>query len=104
MDKKNLEELCSNAIVPQKEGIIILYKNSGELFEHGKIPFEIRKHITKENFLSQNYKERENYFSYGQYEVITVQGSNNASIVCKIVPEYSLQIQIIGTAEIILRQ
>lgn len=98
MDKKNLEELCSNAIVPQKEGIIILDKNSAELFEHGKIPFEIRKHITKENFLSQNYKERENYFSYGQYEVITVQGSNNASIVCKIVPEYSLQMQIIDFA------
>lgn len=98
VDKKNLEELCSNAIVPQKEGIIILDKNSGELFEHGKIPFEIRKHITKENFLSQNYKERENYFSYGQYEVITVQGSNNASIVCKIVPKYSLQMQIIDFA------
>lgn len=98
VDKKNLEELCSNAIVPQKEGIIILDKNSGELFEHGKIPSEIRKHITKENFLSQNYKERENYFSYGQYEVITVQGSNNASIVCKIVPKYSLQMQIIDFA------
>jgi len=63
VDKKNLEELCSNAIVPQKEGIIILDKNSGELFEHGKIPFEIRKHITKENFLSQNYKERERILS-----------------------------------------
>lgn len=98
VDKKNLEELCSNAIVPQKEGIIILDKNSGELFEHGKIPSEIRKHITKENFLSQNYKERENYFSYGQYEVITVQGTNNASIVCKIVPKYSLQMQIIDFA------
>lgn len=93
VEKKSFEELCSNFLVTKDEGLIVLDKNGGELFEIGAIPEEFKKYILKEDFLEKNYKERENHFTYGKYEVICKQSSRNSSIICKVVPNYNMQMQ-----------
>lgn len=37
VEKKSFDELCSNGILAENEGLIILDKNSGQLYETGKI-------------------------------------------------------------------
>lgn len=98
VEKKSFEDLCSNILVKKDEGVIVLDKNGGELFEFGTIPEDFKKHILKEEFLEKNYKERENHFTYGKYEVICKQSSRNSSIICKVVPNYNVQMQFIDFA------
>lgn len=98
VEKKSFEELCSNIPVNKDEGVIVLDKNGGELFEIGSIPKDFKKHILKDDFLKKNYKERENHFNYGKYEVVCKQSSRNSSIICKVVPNYNMQMRFIDFA------
>lgn len=82
----------------KNEGLIILDKNSGQLYEKGTIPDNVLEYIQKESFLKEDYKERPKHFSYGDSEIITLQGAGNSSIMCKVVPKYSMQMQIMDFA------
>lgn len=98
VEKKSFDELCSNGILSKNEGLIILDKNSGQLYEKGTIPDNVLEYIQKESFLKEDYKERPKHFSYGDSEIITLQGAGNSSIMCKVVPKYSMQMQIMDFA------
>lgn len=98
VEKKSLEELCSNVIASKNEGIIIFDKNGGELFESGKVPDNLRKFLARKEFLQENYRERDTHFSYGKHEIISAQSSRDSAIICKVVPEYSMQMQIMDFA------
>lgn len=98
VEKKSFDELCSNGILSKNEGLIILDKNSGQLYEKGTIPENVKEYIQKESFLKEDYKERPKHFSYEDSEIITLQGAGNSSIMCKVVPKYSMQMQIMDFA------
>lgn len=93
VEKKSFENLYTNIPVSNEEGIIVLDKNGGSLFEIGNVPAGFREQILTEEFLQKNYRERDEHFTYGKYEVICKQASRNSSIICKIEPNYSMQMQ-----------
>lgn len=93
VEKKSFEELYSNIPVSAEEGIIVLDKNGGQLFEMGKIPKDFKTKIMTEEFLKKDYREREEHFTYGEYEIICKQASRDSSILCKIEPNYSMQME-----------
>lgn len=94
VDQKRFQELCQNAVKNNQEAVLILDKNGGELTRTGKIDPKVEEYLKSEEFAKQNYKERPNHFTYGNYDIVCNQREMNASIVCKIVPRYTLQTQI----------
>lgn len=93
VEKKSFEELYSNIPVSAEEGIVVLDKNGGLLLEMGKIPKDFKTKILTEEFLKKDYREREEHFTYGEYEIICKQASRDSSILCKIEPNYSMQME-----------
>lgn len=98
VEKKSFEDLYSDIPIAEDEGIIVLDKNGGKLFEVGQVPAGLKRQLLTEEFLKKNYKERDNHFDYGKYEVICKQASRNSGIICKIEPSYNMQIQFIDIA------
>ena len=94
ISKERFNDLCVNVVQNEHEGVVILDKNGGELIRSGAVDEKVEEYLKSEEFIKQNYKKRKSHFSYGNYEVICNQMSENASIVCKIVPSYGLQMQI----------
>lgn len=88
-------DMCENIIQNEKEGVLILDQNGGELCRAGKVEKEIENYLKNEEFMKQDYRERKIHFTYGAYDVVCTQSDANASIVCKIVPRYSLQMQVL---------
>ena len=98
VSQEYFQNLCQNIVKNDKESVLILDKNGGELVKTGTIPEKLENYLMSEDFIQQNYKEREKHFTYGDYEVICTQTDKNSSIVCKVVPAYSLQMQILDIA------
>lgn len=96
-DQKQFMDLCENVIKSDKESVIVLDKN-GSLCSTGNLDSEVEEYLLSHEFVNQHYKERDNHFTYKDYEIICRQLSANSSIVCKIVPRYSLQMQILDIA------
>lgn len=95
--QEQFKDLCEN-VVKDGEGVIILDKNGGELSRVGKIDEDVETYLKSDIFMKKSYKDRENHFSYGNFDVVCNQISENASIVCKIVPRYRLQMQVFDVA------
>lgn len=89
------DTMCEKIIQDEKESVLILDKNGGELSRVGELDEEVETYLTSREFMNQNYKEREKHFTYKGYEVICNQSGENASIVCKIVPAYNRQMHIL---------
>lgn len=89
------ESLCENIRKSEKESVVILDKSGGILSQAGTLNEEFSTYLTGADFCGQNYREREAHFTFGDYEVIQNQLDKNAAIVCKIVPRYGLQMQIL---------
>lgn len=87
------QELAENIIQNDEEGVLILDRFGGELNQSGKIPQKVKEHLMQDEFIKQDYKLRETYFTYGDYNIVCKQKERNSSIVCKIVPRYNLQMQ-----------
>lgn len=87
-------EPCENIIRDEQGGVLVLDPNGGELSRAGVVEEEVEAFLKSEAFMQQDYREREKHFTYGDYEVVCSQLGANASIVCKIVPQYGLQMQI----------
>ena len=98
VSQEYFEDLCSNIVKNEKESVLILDKTGGELIKTGSIPEKLEEYLKSDEFIQQNYKEREKHFTYGDHEVICTQTDKNSSIVCKIVPAYGLQMQILDIA------
>lgn len=90
--------LCENIVKNDRESVLILDKSGSELIRVGSLDPKVEEYLQSEEFINQNYRTRETHFVSGDYEVICTQKEKNASIVCKIVPRYGLQMQILDIA------
>lgn len=86
-------EMCENIIQNEKEGVLILDQNGGELCRSGWVDEKMEAYLKSEEFMKQDYRKRKAHFTYEAYDVICTQSEANTSIVCKIVPRYGLQMQ-----------
>lgn len=98
VSQEYFQNLCQNIVKNEKESLLILDKNGGELVRAGTLAEKVENYLESEEFVRQNYKERKKHFTYGDYEIICTQTEKNASIVCKIVPAYGMQMQILDIA------
>lgn len=98
VSQEYFRNLCKSIVKGDDESVLILDPNGGELVKMGDVPASLEEELTGESFIGQNYKERETHFTRGDYEVICTQLEKNSSVVCKIVPRYSLQTQILDIA------
>lgn len=92
------QSLCESIRKNDRESVVILDKSGCILSQAGTVNQELEAYLTSGDFAGQNYRERESHFTFGDYEVIQNQLDKNASIVCKIVPRYGLQMQILDIA------
>ena len=91
--KEILEDLGNNIVRGNKEGVLILDKYGGELSRSGFVLDEIAEYLESDVFVMQEYNKRDLNFTYGDYNIVCYQKEKNSSIVCKIVPQYSMQMQ-----------
>ncbi|NCC45121.1 MAG: HAMP domain-containing protein, partial [Clostridia bacterium] len=86
--------MCENVIQGKQESVLILDKNGGELCRAGNLDEKVEEYLKHDEFLKQDYNKRKTHFTYGDYDIICEQTDKNTSVVCKIVPKYGLQMQI----------
>ena len=98
VSQEYFQNLCENIVKNDNESVLILDKTGGELVQTGTIPEKLAAYLKSDEFIQQDYKKREKHFTYGDHEVICTQAEKNSSIVCKIVPAYGLQMQILDIA------
>lgn len=96
--QKQFQDLCQNVIKTEKESVIVFDRTGNELCRTGNIDQEVEAYISSKDFIGQHYRKRPSHFTYKDYEVICKQLDSSSSIVCKIVPKYSLQMQIYDIA------
>lgn len=94
VDQIRFEKLCESAVKNKQESVIILDKNGGELTRVGEVDEKVEAYLKSEEFMKQDYLERASHVTYRNYDIVCNQSEQNASIVCKIVPRYRLQMQI----------
>lgn len=94
VSEESFSDMCANIIQSDQEGVLIFDKNGDELSRAGIVDEQVEEFLKREEFLKQDYRQRETHFTYGNYDIICEQLEANASIVCKIVPRYGLQTQI----------
>lgn len=98
--QEQFTDLCQNVIKGDKESAIILDKNGGELCRAGTLDSDVEEYLKSEGFVKQHYTKRKVHFTYKDYEIICNQAELNSSIICKVVPKYGLQMQILDIAYI----
>ena len=98
VSQTKFQELCNNTVKNQKESVLVLDPNAGKLLQKGQVDKKLEKYLTRKSFLSQDYRTRKTAFAFGNYNVVCQQLDKNSSIVCKIVPKYELQMQILDVA------
>jgi len=94
-DQQRVNEMCRRIIQGDEESVLILDKNGGELARAGILDEKVEEYLKTPEFMKQDYKERPIHFTYGDYEIVCNQRDSNASIVCKIVPEYGRQMRLL---------
>lgn len=84
--------LCGYVLRGENEGIVILDKNGNELCVAGKVTEKAEAYIQSEEFI-QSVRNTESLQRYvDDYMIICGRSSDNGSIICKVVPKYSLNI------------
>lgn len=94
VSQTKFQELCENMMSDENESILVLDPGSGVLCKMGDSVPEVEEYLTDEDFLSQDYRERETHITYKDYDIVCSQADQNASIVCKIVPQDALHMQL----------
>lgn len=93
--KSKFEELMTNMVKEEDgEAVMVLDPHTGELVTVGEVDDELKNYLTADEFLEQDYREREGDFKWGKYEIICTQLNKDGSIVCKIIPRRQMQAQI----------
>lgn len=100
VESRSFEELCGGILAEKESGIIVLDKNGGMLFRLGAVPEQFQEYVESGFFLKKNYKEREDHFTYGKYEVTCSQSSKNSCIICKVEPDYNSQMKFLDFAAV----
>ncbi len=98
VSQTKFQELCENMVGDENESILVLDPNSGVLSRVGDPIPEVEEYLSSEEFLNQDYRKRNAHIRYKNYDIVCNQMEQNASIVCKIVPQYELQLQILDIA------
>lgn len=98
VSQERFQELCVNMIRDEREGIVIIDPHGGELSRAGTFDGEVEEYLKSEEFIRKDYRERESLLTIHGYDIICSQVDKNASIVCKAVPHYNLQMQILDIA------
>ncbi|MEZ3468832.1 MAG: histidine kinase [Schaedlerella sp.] len=98
VSKERFQELCVNMIRDEREGIVIIDPHGGELSRAGTFDGEVEEYLKSEEFIRKDYRERESLLTIHVYDIICSQVDKNTSIVCKAVPHYNLQMQILDIA------
>lgn len=98
VSQEKFDALCENMVQDEREGVIVLDRNGGELSRFGFLEEEIEEYLKSEEFTSLDYRKRKPYFSCGDYDIVCSQLNKNASIVCKVTPKYRMQMQILDIA------
>lgn len=94
-DQQRVKEMCQRIIQGKEECVLILDKNGGELARAGILDEKVEEYLKNPEFMKQDYKERPVHFTCGDYEVVCNQMAPNASIICKIVPDYGRQMRLL---------
>ena len=81
-----------------REGVLILDKFGGELSRSGSIPTQVAEYLKSDDFIKEDYRERKHNFTCGDYQVVCSQKEKNSSIIVKVVPRYSRQMQLTDIA------
>lgn len=97
VDQQRMNDMCQKVIQGEEESVLILDKNGGELGRAGILDKKVEEYLKDPKFMKQNYKNRPVHFTYMDYEIVCNQKSNNSSIICKIVPSYRSQMEILDT-------
>lgn len=95
VSEQKFQDLCRNMVQGEKECVIILDPNGGELTRVGKLESKVEKYLKNEAFTKQDYQDRKSHFVYENYDIICRQTGKNASIVCKITPHRRLSMQLL---------
>ena len=96
--KDGIQSLCDNIVRNSNEGVIVFDRYGGELCRSGEIPEVIEEYLARDDFIKQNYRKRDGYFSYAGYTVVCAQKEKNSGIVCKVVPPVNKQISFMDYA------
>lgn len=94
VSQERFQALCESIVQGPEESVLILDQNGNELSRVGELDAEVEAYLKDAGFVGQNYRERAKHLTYKDYDIICNQVEANASIVCKIVPEYGLQMQL----------
>lgn len=94
ISQESYENLIKNAVQDENEGVLVLGADGEELSRAGFIDPEVEEKLKSPEFVIQDYRVRENCFTYKKYDIICRQAGENTSIVCKIVPVYGVWQQV----------
>lgn len=88
------DNLCKNVVKNKSESILVMDAGGSILSQIGKMDPELKEKLTASDFVQQDFEQKNTHFSYGNYEVICTQTESNASIICKVVTRYDLQLHL----------
>ncbi len=98
VNQERFQELCRNLIQDEGDGVLIIDPNGEVLCSVGVFDEEVDQYLKSEEFIQRDYRERDAHFKLHGYDITCGQADKNASIVCKAVPGYDLQMQILDIA------
>lgn len=93
VSQEYFQSLCVGILNSPQEGVLVLDRNGGVLCRVGSISEDVEAYLTGQEFTGLDYRNRKEHFTYHKYDVLCTQIDKNASIVCKVVPSYGLQMQ-----------
>ncbi len=93
VQKEYFTQLCENIITSDQDGVLVLDPNGGELSRAGYID-----EATEEYLLSQDFIEAlegsHGSWNYNRLSVVAAMNEEQGTIVCKIMPRYSIRTMI----------
>lgn len=98
VNQERFQEFCRNLIQDEGDGVLIIDPNGEVLCSVGVFDEEVDQYLKSEEFIQRDYRERDAHFKLHGYDITCGQADKNASIVCKAVPGYDLQMQILDIA------
>ncbi len=93
--QERFQELCSNMVQDEQEGVIVIAPDGDVLCSVGVLDKEVDQYLKSREFVQKDYREREAHFKLHGYDIVCSQVDKNGCIVCKAVPGYNLQMQIL---------
>lgn len=88
------QELMENVIQNGSGGVLVLGADGNELSRYGKIDKKAEEYLKEITFTDDEYNCKGMCFSYGSYEFLCKQIGEHGGIVCKIMPKYSVWMQL----------